>query len=495
MTNREAQLEAELSEARLENKLLREKVDLLARMIYGQKSEKIDLGQLSLLQGLAPKKAEAPAAVEPDAGAAKKTKARRNPQGPRLPENLPVKEVMLDPDEVKAEPEQWRLMGQEVSDQLDYEPARFCKRRLIRRKYVRRDQPFAPPVIAPLPPGLQERCLATPDLIAQVVASKYADHLPLYRQEQIYKRRHGVSIPRQTLCRWVSLAAYWLKPVYDEIIRQQQGRPYLQVDETPIRYLEPGKGKAGQGYFWVSSEPGGDVIYHWHPSRAADCINKVIHADFSGTLQCDGYRAYVSFQKQRAGPIELAACWAHARRKFFEAKERDPTIIAWILRQIAGLYQIEKRLRKHKAGPALRTAVRASESAPILKRIKRALIIFKPRYLPKSKLGKAIDYALGQWQGLEVFANNGKVEIDNNLVENAIRPSAIGKKNWLFIGSEESGQTSAILYTIIESAKRHKLEPYTYILHLLNKLPKATNHQIPQFTPKAIAKKKAHKAA
>ena len=493
MSKREAQLEAELKAAHVEIKLLKEKVDALARVIYGQKSERIDPNQLMLLKELEGKIDKAPAATELSAGATKK--ARGKAQGPRLPEDLPVKEVVVDPDEVIAEPQQWRLMGQEVSEQLDYEPARFCKRRLIRRKYVRKDQPFAPPVIAPLPPGLQERCLAAPSLIAQVVASKYADHLPLYRQEQIYKRRHGVSIPRQTLCRWVAFAAYWMKPVYDEMIRQQQGSPYLQVDETPVDYLKPGKGKTGQGYFWVSSEPNGDAIYHWHPSRAADCINKVIHADFSGTLQCDGYRAYASFQKQRAGPLELAACWAHARRKFFEAKERDPKIIAWILHQIAQLYQIEKQLRQHKAGTALRTAVRASKSASILKRIKKALILLKPRYLPKSKLGKAIDYALGQWQGLEVFASNGKVEIDNNAVENAIRPSAIGKKNWLFIGSENSGLTSAILYTIIESAKRHKIEPYNYILHLLNEFPKATNHQIPQFTPKAIAKKQLPKAA
>lgn len=488
MSEREAQLETELSEARLKIKLLEEKIDALVRTIYGAKSEQLDPNQLSLLTESYSKKAEAPAAVEPVAGAAQK-KARSKHKGPRWPDNLPVEETVLDPDEVQAQPEAWRLMGQEISEQLDYQPARFFKRRLVRRKFARKDAPYQSPVIAPLPPGLQERCLAAPSLIAHVVASKYIDHLPLYRQEQIYRQRHGVSIPRQTLCRWTALAADWLEPVYNEIWRQQMRSPYIQIDETPIRYLEPGQGKAPQGYFWVSSVPGGDVIYHWRSGRGANNLHEIVPKDFNGALQCDGYQAYPSFQKQRNETIQLAGCWAHARRKFFEAKERDPKIVAWLLHQIALLYRIEKQLREARAGPALRTTVRNSQSAPILKRLKKAFIKLKPRYLPKSNLGKAITYALSQWNALEVFISNGRIEIDNNLVENAIRPSAIGKKNWLFIGSEASGKTSAIIYSIIESAKRHGLDPYAYLRFLLEALPNSTNHQIPSLTPAAYAKR------
>lgn len=503
MTEREALLQSQveksnkqLEEALLEIKLLREKVDALVRMIYGTKSEKLDPHQLTMLlegldsqEGSSAKKPDALTADDVQAAGAPQKKARNKSSAPRLPENLPVEETIVDPLEVQAEPEAWRCMGEEISEQLDYQPGHFLKRRLVRRKFVRRDHPYAPPVIAPLPPQLQERCLAAPGLIAQVVTAKYVDHLPLYRQEQIYRQRHGVEVPRQTLCRWVALAADWFEPIYNEMIRRQMANPraYVQIDETPIRYLQPGLGKCAQGYFWVSHVPGGDAIYHWHPGRGADCLHQIVPEDFQGTLQCDGYTSYPAFRKQRAGPLKLAACMAHVRRKFIEAKERDPFRAGWIINQIRNLYHIESRLRKRKAGPALREAVRAAESAPILRRIKKALMLFKPQFLPQSSMGKAISYALGQWQGLEIYLQIGAVEIDNNLVENAIRTTALGKKNWLFLGSEGSGRISAILYTIVESAKRHGLEPRAYLLHLLETLPRSTNHQIPSLTPDAVA--------
>jgi transposase len=409
MTEREAALEAELNASRLEVKLLNEKVDALARMVFGKKSEKMgsfDPNQLTLLQESESKKDEAPASDdEPKAGAQRPNRKRRaKPSRPRVPDHLAVEEVVIDPEEVKACPEQWRYIGEEVTEQCDYRPAQFLNLRQIRRKFVKLEEPFAPPVIAPLPPSLQERCLATPGLIAQVVAGKYADHSPLYRQEQIYSRRYGVDIPRQTLCRWTALAADTLEPLYKLMVDQQQRHPYLQIDETPIRYLEPGLGIAPQGYFWVTNIPAGDTIYHWHAGRGADRLHQIIGTHFEGTLQCDGYRAYTSFQKQRAGPIELAACWAHARRKFIEADERDPLVCRWMLRQIAQLYRIEAHLRQQNAGPALRLAVRNSESASILRRIKKALFMLKPRYLPKSNMGKAINYAMEQWDGLEPYA-------------------------------------------------------------------------------------------
>jgi hypothetical protein len=326
-------------------------------------------------------------------------------------------------------------------------------------------------------------------LITHVVVSKYVDHLPLYRQEGIYRQRHGVELPRQTLCRWVELAAEWCGPIYEQIKVDQQSSSYLQIDETPIRYLEPGRGKAAQGYFWTTSVPGADVVYHWYPGRGADCLHKIIPADFHGTLGCDAYAAYTSFKKQRAGPLKLAGCWAHVRRKFHEARERDPVVAAWILNQIRLLYQIERRLRDEQAGPRLRAAVRASESALVIHRLGRVLVHLQTRrrYLPQSNMGKAIAYALGQWKALQHFIEDGIIEIDNNGVENAIRPTKLGHKNWLFCGSEASGKTSAILFTIIESAKRHGLDPHAYLGHLLRTLPHVTNHQIPSMTPAAYA--------
>ena len=467
-------------------------------MIYGKKSEKIDSNQLTLLlEGLESKKDEAPTSEESTEAGAKPPKRTtpRKPKKPRLPDDLPVYEEVLDPEEVKAEPEQYRRIGEEVSEQLDWRPAQFLKRRLIRRRYARIDNACAPPVIAPLPTGLQERCLATPDLIAQVVVSKYADHLPLYRQEQIFSRRHGIDIPRQTLCRWVELAAWWLEPVYNEMIQVQNTRSYLQIDETPIAYLKPGLGKVGQGYLWVTSAPGDDVIYHWHPGRGAKYLEEIFDENFSGTLQCDAYQAYGSFQSARDGPLELAGCWAHVRRKFFESLSRDPPIVGWFLVQIGHLYAIERRLRLSGASAKLRSVVRSAESAPVVRRIGKALMLLKPRYLPQSNLGKAISYAMGQWVDLQVYLHSGAIEIDNNLVENAIRPTKLGAKNWLFFGSEGAGRTSAILFTLIESAKRHGLEPYTYLLELLNSLPAAKNDEIPRFTPAAMAKARQKSAA
>ena len=212
--------------------------------------------------------------------------------------------------------------------------------------------------------------------------------------------------------------------------------------------------------------------------------------DFTGTVQCDGYAAYRSFANGRNGSIALAGCWAHVRRKFFEAQEQSAKTSGWILRQIQHLYQVEARLREQRAGPGLREAVRAHQSRPIVERIKRALVRLKTsgRNLPQSLLGIAVDYALGQWPTLEVYLGDGRVEIDNNLVENAIRPTALGKKNWLFVGEANAGERAAIIYTLIESCRRRGIDPYAYLKDVLTRLPNMTNHQIPEVIPAAWAK-------
>ena len=197
-----------------------------------------------------------------------------------------------------------------------------------------------------------------------------------------------------------------------------------------------------------------------------------------------------TFANGRGPAIQLAGCWAHVRRKFYEALEQSPRTAGWLVRQIQHLYRIEASLREQRAGPRLRQAVRAHQSRPIVQRIERALIRLKAsgRYLPQSLLGQAIDYALGQWSTLTVYLNNGRVEIDNNLVENAIRPTAIGKKNWLFVGDADAGERSAIIYTLIESCRRRGLDPYTYLREVLTSLPHMTNRQIPEVTPHAWSK-------
>ncbi len=416
----------------------------------------------------------------------------------RLPENLPVVEEVIDPEPVKAQPQQWRMIGQEISEQLDYEPGRFLRRRVIRRKYVHKTKLDGAPVIAPLPERLLDRSLPAPGLLAHIVVGKYCDHLPLYRQEQIYRQRHGVHLPRQSLMRWAELAAQWLKPIYEHIRTGVMGGGYVQVDETPVAYLEPGHGKAKPSYLWTCSRPGGDVFYRWETSRASACLDNIVPVNFTGTVQCDGYSAYRAFANRRKG-IELAGCWAHVRRKFHEALEQSPKTAAWMLRQIQCLYRVESRLRENRSGTKLRAAIRCSESKPVVKRLERALIRLKSSgcSLPQSLLGIAIDYALGQWPTLEAFLEDGKIEIDNNPVENAIRPTALGKKNWLFVGDADAGERSAILYTLIENCRRRGIDPYAYLKDVLTRLPRMTNHQIHAVAPSAWAKAnpKAQKSA
>jgi transposase len=346
--------------------------------------------------------------------------------------------------------------------------------------------------IAPLPESLQQRCIAAPGLLAQVIVSKYCDHLPLYRQQQIYWNRHQVWLPRQSLVRWVQLASEWLKPIYREIKHQMMSGPYIQIDETPIKYLDPGNGKTGQGYFWVAHRPGEDVLFEWHTTREAKCLQKLIPIDFRGTIQCDGYSADDHFARHRASEgktVLLAGCWAHTRRAFYEALDHAPKEAGWILIQIGHLYEVERRLRKHRAGRALRDANRSSQSRLICTRIRRVLQrwYITRRFLPQSTMGKAIHYALDQWESLEVYLQDPLIEIDNNLVENAIRPTALGKKNWLFFGDANAGERGAIIYSIIESCRRHGIEPYTYLHDVLTRLPSMTNRQIKDIVPKAWA--------
>jgi len=489
LTEQLAQCRLALAESQRENAWLRQKIDLLVRRIFGASSEALDPAQLELLMTLP---AAATVVGTPAVQSVREVfvvRARKD-RTPRWPENLPVVEEVIEPEPVKAEPAAWRCIGQEVSEQLDYEPARFLRRRTVRKKYVHRTEADAAPVIPALPERLLDRSLPAPGLLAQILVGKYCDHLPLYRQEQIFRSRHQVHLPRQTLARWVALAADWLKPIYENIRTGVMAGGYVQVDETPVDYLEPGHGRARQGYLWTGHRPGGDVFYRWETSRAAACLDNIIPVDFTGTVQCDGYAAYRSFADSRGTTIELAGCWAHVRRKFYEAVESAPRPAGWIVRQLQHLYRIEANLREQKAGPQLRAAVRASQSQPIVARLERVLLKLKTsgRHLPQSLLGAAMDYTLGQWRTLKVYLTDGRVEIDNNLVENAIRPTAIGKKNWLFIGQAEAGERSAILYTVVESCRRRGLNPYAYLREVLTRLPRMTNRQIPEVTPEAWAK-------
>jgi transposase len=464
----------EIAKRDAEIAVLKQTIDALCRRVFGKSSEQLDPAQLELFDP--PKKA--PAADPADHGPAAEDPGRRDPRRkqprpPRIPEHLPVVEQVLDPPEVLANPSEWRRIGEEVRDQLDYKPGRFLRIRLIRGKYVRKGDPLSKPVVAPLPPSLLDRCIATPGLVAEVIDNRFVCHLPYYRQAEIFARQ-GVGFHRKTLCDWAALGADWLSAIYRAIQLEHGRSRYRQFDETPVDYLEPGSGRAQTGYLWTSNIPGGTVIYHWRAGRDAGGITELFGDTgdkASCTIQCDGYQAYPAWAKDKP-EITLMGCHAHVRRKFFEARDQQPRLLAWILRQIGHLYRIEKELREAKAGPALREAVRASQSRMIHRRLKKLFDRLALRaILPKSSLGKAVAYALKEWSKLEVYLGDGRVEIDNNLVENAIRPTKLGAKNWLFIGCREAGQRAAILYTIVENCRRLGIDTREYLEDVLTRLP------------------------
>jgi transposase len=500
--------DAALAQARQEISLLRQKLDALARRLFGKKSEQLSPDQLQLLfqELVAPGPAEGKESGPETAQAPAPLPKNKAPQAPRqrkprLPEHLPVLEEIIEPEPVKADPQLWRKIDEERSELLEYEPARFFRRVLVRPKYVRRDDPDAPPLIAPMPPRFLDRSFATASLVAQIVVGKYVDHLPLYRQERIFASRHGVELSRQTMAEWIGVAADWLKPVYLKIKAQvlESGMKggYVQIDETPIRYLLPGNGEAKLGYLWACHRPGADAVFFWKTSRAAACLEEIVPQTFGGIIQCDGYAGYDAFQRMRngssaGGPIELAGCFAHVRRKFVEALLNAPRHAGLVLHLMQNLYRTEAKLRECRAGPKLRQIRREAESGPAIERLRRTLAHWKGsgRFLPKSAMGKAVEYALGQWESLLVHLRDGRVEIDTNLVENAIRPTAVGKKNWLFIGHSDAGERGAVLYTIVESCRRRGIDPYEYLRDVLTRLPSATNWQVKDLTPAAWSEAK-----
>ncbi|MFM2197820.1 MAG: hypothetical protein RLZZ505_1252 [Verrucomicrobiota bacterium] len=485
---------------------LRQTIDALCRRIFGAKSETLDPAQLLLLLGEdAGKKPEAASASGEGVPAAEipshQKVRRKTPRPPRIPERLPLTEETLDPPEVLAEPEAWRRIGEEVREQLDYKRGHFRRIRLVRGKYVRKDDPLAIPQIAPLPANLQDRCTATPGLIAEVITNRYLLHLPYYRQAETFTRQ-GVPLHRKTLCDWARLGSDWLAAIHRVICYDHRQSTYRQIDETPISYLEPGHRKARKGYLWTSTVPGRSVIYHWQAGRDQSGITEIfghppvrsVGETANCVIQCDGFSAYPSWAGDKPW-LTLMGCHAHVRRKFFEAKDQSPKLTGWLLCQLGHLYRIEKELRENKAAPVIREATRASQSAPIHRMLKAVLEKLAARkgaaaILPKSLLGKAITYALNQWPHLETYLRDGRVEIDNNLCENAIRPTKLGAKNWLFIGREASGEKTAILYTIIENCRRERIDPREYLEDVLTRLPDMMANEVATLTPANWAKER-----
>lgn len=462
----------------------------LKKQLFGPgKGEKVEKGQLEMkfdeLQNLLEQTTEAQAKLVQYERREKAREKRRLPAETFAA--LPVAEtVVVEPEDVEAEPGAYERIGEEKTFEVDITPPKLFKREIVRPKYRRRDDREAAPVVAAAPARTVTGGYASAGLLAFVAIAKYVDHLPLYRLEQVFARS-GAAIPRNTMSDWIRIAADWLEPVYKRMRQRLLESGYIQVDETPVRFVDPDEkgGKSEQGYLWVMGRPGGDVVFDWKLTRRHDELTGLIGADYKGVLQSDGYEAYAAYARKRPDEVVRVGCWAHARRKFFEARDESRDRADAFLAHIGALYAIESDLDGAKddrgevtkppvTDPAERTARRQADHPAILDALKRLATETLAAVRPKSALGAACTYLLNQWDALAALTDHGHARLDNNLVENAIRPSAVGKKNWLFIGHPDAGMRTAILYSLIVSCQRHGINPHDYLRDLLTRLPRMT---------------------
>lgn len=463
---------------------LSHQVEMLTRRLYGPSSEKRhDAPGQQVLFDLpaAPTQAEAleHAAVVP--------KSERKPQGHgrrKLPPELRRERFEYHPPEV-AQPcpccgSSWQKIGEEVSEQIELVPATVFVLQHARIKYACpkcQDKVL----IGAVPSKILDKGLAGPGLLADLIVKKLYYHLPLYRQELLSKHL-GFELARSTQCQWLGACAERLEPL-QLLAKQEALRSHvIHTDDTPVRVQAPGTGKTREGRFWVyvgdAAHP--HVVFDYTPNRKREGPKNFLK-DYKGVLQADAYGGYDGIYAN--GAVIEAACWAHARRKFDEAQATAPQVAAEMLDLIGQLYAIEDqarpRLEEAQRKPAAeraaalaqayaaRLALRQRLSVPVLERIRQWLEKQKQEALPKGPLGQALHYALAQWAALNRFATDGTIEIDNNTAENALRPLAIGRKNWLFLGSDEGGRRMAILYSLTESCKRHDIDPWAYLKDVL----------------------------
>jgi transposase len=367
-----------------------------------------------------------------------------------------------------------------VTEELEIEPPKLYVNRYIRPKYARpKDEGI---VIARLPSRPIEKGIAGPGLIAYTLISKYVDHMPLYRQIQQHKRQ-GVVIAESTINGWKYSGCELIMPLVHRLRDQVLSSAYLMVDETPIRVLDPGlKGKTHKGYYWVYYDPlGGQVFFDYQKGRGRDGPEKHLKY-FTGFLQTDGYRGYDDFASRKS--ITAVGCMAHARRYFVDAQMVDPDRAEWMLLRLQKLYAIERYARENQLSFDERYEERQENAAPIMKEIKTWLDEHVYSVLPQSAIGKAVQYMLNQWPRLENYLLDGRLEIDNNLVENAIRPIALGRKNYLFAGSHNGAEQAAAIYTLVANAKLQQVEPFAYLRNVLKRISDHPHKDIDQLLPK-----------
>jgi transposase len=469
--------QSQLQQKDLQIEKLQHQIEQLLRSVFGKKSERFIPpvpGQIELPLDIQPV-AEPEVKTETISYERKKPTGKSNHKGRLpIPDHVERKVKHIEPMEditgmVK--------IGEEITEQLDYEPGKLFVNRYIRPKYAK---PNGGILIAPLPSFIIQRGMAGSGLLAWIVVQKYVDHLPLYRQIEQFKR-FGMPVPSSTMSDWVAMSLKELTPLYEALKKKVLGSNYLQADETPIKVLdEKKKGESHRGYYWVYRDPqSGLVLFDYRESRSRAGPTEMLK-DFEGYLQSDGYSAYENFNK---GKITLMHCMAHARRYFEQALDTNRKLAEHALREIQELYSIERFARENKFTPVERFDVRQEESLPILNRMHVWLKENMLHVTPQSAIGKAMSYSLSRWDKLMVYGSDGRLEIDNNLVENSIRPIAIGRKNYLFAGSHDSAKRAAMIYSLLGTCKLKGVEPFAWLKNVFEVLPDWKANRIEELLP------------
>jgi len=476
-------LQAELLFERTRNEALNLEIARLKRWRFGSSSESLDGSvQDVLFDAIATDtRAEDTAAQDVANPARPPTPPARQAVRQALPASLPRIEHRHElPETLCTCGEPLKRIGEDVSEQLDCVPAQFFVHRHIRGKYACRCcQSIA---AAALPAQIIDKGIPAPGLLAQVVVAKHDDHLPLYRQEEIYARS-GVHIARSSMAQWVGICGVRLAPLADALRRHILRQPVVQADETPVSLLAPGKGRTHRAYMWVyrTTDYGAAraVWFDFCTGRGGENPQRVLK-DYAGTLVTDDYAGYKALYAQ--GRIIEAGCMAHARRKLFEAHALNGSAIAAkALSLIAKLYQVEGECR-HLA-PEERQAARQQRSCGIAQELHAWLSGERLKLVNADVTAKAIDYSLKRWRALVRFLDDGAVPIDNNAVENTIRPLALGRRNWLFVGSQQAGERAANIMSLIETAKLHGHDPWAYLKDVFERLPTLKNSKLESILP------------
>jgi transposase len=459
---------------------------------YGQRSEKFSPEQLNVFdEPEVPSETETEAIQTVDEAITVAGYSRKKVGRKPLPADLPREQVihdLRDEEKICACGHALHRIGEDISEKLEFIPAQVKVIQHVRCKYACRACEESVKMAA-LPAQPIPKSMASPGLLSHVVVSKYVDHLPLYRQEQLLQRM-GVDIVRATLCFWVLRCAELLQPLRDLLKEKIIYSAYVQADETSVQVLnEMNKANTSKSFMWVyygGSAAEKSIVYDYQPSRsglsAADFL-----ANFKGVLQTDGYGGYNRFTIQ--SDVIHIGCWAHCRRKFAEiikvSKTPGKAVVA--VHYIRQLYAIEKEARENYCSSRERQMLRQQRAKPLLDEFKSWLDETQHQVPPQSHIGKAVAYALNQWSLLIKYIDHGEVEIDNNRIENAIRPFALGRKNWLFMGSERGAEAGAIIYSLLATCKANLIEPYAYLKYVLDQLPRyKTDEERKKLLPYAV---------